>query len=137
MMLVVMIFKVDLVRGLHAVVPTALGRAGVGEAGPNQLKAHLAQVVEHLEHGHDGEAHAEAEDTAAVGHEPDDGDALVAEDLGHHRLLDVDVDQGQVVPGVLEAGIHELVPQASLVGVERVVNTGDEGAECRLDFVFV
>ncbi len=33
--------------------------------------------MQYLEHGHDGEAHAKAEDAAAVGHEPI---AIVAQD---------------------------------------------------------
>ena len=43
----------------------------------SSLHQHLCQIVEDLEDGDDGEAHAEAQDAAAVGHEPDDGDPLV------------------------------------------------------------
>ena len=40
------------------------------------LQRHLREIVENLEDGDDGEAHAEAQDAAAVGHEPDDGNSL-------------------------------------------------------------
>ena len=40
------------------------------------LERHLREIVEDLEDGDDGKAHAEAQDAAAVGHEPDDGNSL-------------------------------------------------------------
>ena len=40
------------------------------------LQRHLREIVEDLEDGDDGKAHAEAQDAAAVGHEPDDGNSL-------------------------------------------------------------
>ena len=40
------------------------------------LQRHLDEVVENFEDGDDGEAHAEAQDAAAVGHEPDDWNPL-------------------------------------------------------------
>ena len=70
--------------------------------------------MEDLEDGDDGEAHAEAQDAAAVGHEPDDGDPLVPDDLGDDRRLDVDVHLGKVLPGVEVHGVEEAVLDRSL-----------------------
>ena len=86
-----------------------------------QVEHRPPEVVQHLEHRDDGEPHAEAQDPAAVGHEPDDGQALVPHYARHHGLLDVHANEGlrfpkivqllflkkiifsyQVVPGVVE-----------------------------------
>ncbi len=44
-------------------------------------------MVDDLEGGDETEAHAEAEEAACVGHEPDQWDLLVALDAGHHGIL--------------------------------------------------
>ena len=75
----------------------------------SSLHQHLGQIVEDLEDGDDGEAHAEAQDAAAVGHEPDDGDPLVPDDLGDDGRLDVDVHLGQVLARVDVDGVEEAV----------------------------
>ena len=46
--------------------------------------------------------HAKSKKATGVCNEPDDGDFLVSLDPGHHRVLDVHVDQGHVVLGVAE-----------------------------------
>ncbi len=61
-------------------------------------------VVEDLEEGDQAAAHAQAQDPAHVGHEPDDGNLLVALDQRHRRVLDVDVGQQEVLPGVPAIG---------------------------------
>ena len=66
------------------------------------------QVVEDLEDGDEAEAHGEAEEAARVGHEADEGDLLVALDPRDHRVADVDVDEGQVPPGVHEQLLPDL-----------------------------
>ena len=58
--------------------PLGEGVAGGGEG-----------VVEDLEDADEAEAHAEAEEAARVGHEGDHRDLLVAHDLRHHRVLQV------------------------------------------------
>ena len=75
----------------------------------SSLRQHRGQRVEDLEDGDDGEAHAEAQDAAAVGHEPDDGDPLVPDDLGDDGRLDVDVHLGQVLARVGVHGIEKAV----------------------------
>ena len=65
--------------------------------------------MEDLEDGDDGEAHAEAQDAAAVGHKPDDGNPLVSDDLGDDGRLDVDVYLGQVLARVDVDGVEEAV----------------------------
>ena len=75
----------------------------------SSLRQHRGQRVEDLEDGDDGEAHAEAQDAAAVGHEPDDGYPLVPDDLGDDGCLDVDVHLGQVLARVDVHGVEEAV----------------------------
>ncbi len=57
-------------------------------------------VVKHLEESDKAAAHAQAEDTADVGHEPDDWDLLVSLDQSHRRVFDVDVGQKEIFPSV-------------------------------------
>ncbi len=59
-------------------------------------------MVDHLKHSDQTAAHAQAQDAANVGHEPDDGDLLVALDQRHCRVLDVNVGQQQVLTGIPE-----------------------------------
>ena len=59
-------------------------------------------VVDDLEGRHEGEAHAEAQEAAGVGHEPDERDLLVSFHPRDHGVLDVHVDQGHVALGVVE-----------------------------------
>lgn len=68
------------------------------------LDHRVEKVVQDFEHCHNGKAHAQTENTSAVGHEPNDRNALIAEYLGHNGLLDVDVDEGEVLPGVVVHG---------------------------------
>ena len=70
-------------------------------------------VVDDFEDADEAEAHAQAKEAPRVRHEGDDRDLLVAHDLRHHRLLDVDVDHRQILLGVLEnvffqAGQHQI-----------------------------
>ena len=58
--------------------------------------------MEDLEQGDETAAHAETQDAAHVGHEPNHRDLLVALDQSHRRVLDVDVGQEQVLTGVSE-----------------------------------
>ncbi len=44
-------------------------------------------VVDDLECRDEAESHAEAQETAGVGHEPDQGDLLIPLDAGHHGIL--------------------------------------------------
>ena len=60
--------------------------------------------MEHLEDGDDAEAHAQPQDTAAVGDEPDDGDPLITHNPRDDGTLDVDVEESEVVAGVGEGG---------------------------------
>ena len=71
------------------------------------------QVVDDLEDGDEAEAHGEAEESAGVGHEADEGDLLVALDPRDDGVADVDVDEGQVPPGVHE----QLLPYLSCYSV--------------------
>ncbi len=66
-------------------------------------------VVDDLEDGDEAAAHGQAQDAAHVGDEPDDGHPLVALDLGHCWVLDVDVHQGQVLAGVPVQEGHQLL----------------------------
>ena len=72
----------------------------LGHAPPSRLEEHEQHVVEDLEQGDQAAAHAQAQDAADVGHEPDDGDLLVPLDERHGRVLDVDVGQQEVLAGV-------------------------------------
>jgi hypothetical protein len=55
-----------------------------------------------------GEAHAEPEDTARICYKPDYRDLLVSADLRHHRVLDIDIDQGKVVLRVPIDLVHQI-----------------------------
>ena len=63
--------------------------------------------MEDLEDGDERTTHSQSQDTAYVGNEPDEGDALISLDLSHCWIFDVDVDQGQVLTGVAVQCIHQ------------------------------
>ena len=63
--------------------------------------------MSNFEEGDQAAAHAEAQDAANVGDEPDDWDFLVPLDESDSRVLDVDVGQKQVLPGIFVQQIHE------------------------------
>ena len=59
-------------------------------------------MVENFEGRDQTEPHAEPQETPSVGHKLDDGNLLVPLDPGNDRVLDVDVDEGQVLLGIAE-----------------------------------
>ncbi len=66
-------------------------------------------VMDDLKDGDQTAAHGQPQDAPHVGNEPDDGHTLVPLNLGHSGVLDVDVDQGQVLPGILVQHSHQLL----------------------------
>ena len=77
----------------NCISPLGLAAAG-GDPDRDRPLAEAAEgggerVVEDLEHADEAEPHAEAEEAARVGHEGDHRDLLVAHDLRHHRVLQV------------------------------------------------
>lgn len=64
-------------------------------------KKYEYNVVQNLENGDERTAHAEAQNTSHVSHEPNNGDFLITPDHGHRRVFDVNVGQQQILSGVL------------------------------------
>ena len=71
-------------------------------------------MVDDFEDGDETHAHGESKDTTNIGDEPNQGHLLISLHPRHGRILDVNIHQCQVFPGILvyDSGepIVEIVP---------------------------